>query len=270
MYRTLFFRYYQNVDKKFISSEMTDALAKFNGDVEKYSQEAFDTSILTHKERIDTFMNHVDTLTIRILTSDPVYKLALSYYKVYTEKVGGPLKRLQAEQSKYYNLYMQALVEKNTGKQFCADANQTQRVSFGKVTGCVPADGARYDYFTTLDGVFEKNQNNTGNQDYYIPKKMRELYTNKDFGKYAVNGTIRTCFLTDCQTTSANSGSPVINAKGNLVGLNFDRIVEGLASDYRYSPDLCRSISLDIRYMLFILDKYSPSKYVLDEMTFVK
>ena len=128
----------------------------------------------------------------------------------------------------------------------------------------------RYDYFTTLNGVFEKNQKNSDNPDYYIPKKLRELYSNKDFGNYAVDGTVRTCFLSNCHTSSGNSGSPVLNAKGELVGLNFDRIAEGVASDYRYLPELSRSITLDVRYLLFILDKYSPSKYLLDELKIVK
>lgn len=270
MFRTLFFRYYQSLDRKFITKEMTEAITSYDGDVEAYSKDAFDKSILTHQERLDSFMNHVDSTSIKNLTSDPVYKIALSFYKVYIEKVSNQMKRLQSEQAKYYKIYMEAYFEKNADQLLSPDANQTQRLAYGKVTGCKPVDGMRYDYCTSLDGVFEKNQNNAGNEDYYIPKKMRELYNNKDFGIYAVNGILPTCFLTNCQTTSANSGSPVLNAKGELVGLNFDRMAEGLASDYRYSPELSRSISVDIRYVLFVLDKYSPSKYLLDEMKFVK
>jgi len=127
-----------------------------------------------------------------------------------------------------------------------------------------------YNYYTTLDGVFEKSQKNSGNEEYYIPKKMRELYSKKNFGKYALNGTVRTCFLTNCHTSSGNSGSPVLNAKGEMVGLNFDRMAEGVASDYRYLPELSRSITLDVRYLLFVLDKYSPSGFVLNEMKIVK
>ena len=270
MYCSLFYLYYQNVNKKFISDEMTEALSAFDGDVEKYSNEAFEKSILTHKDRMNDFLAKVDSASIKTLTSDPVYKLALSYYKVYTERVINPMKRLQSEQSTYYKLYMQALVEKNKAQLFSPDANQTQRLAYGKVSGCIPGDGMRYDYFTTLNGVFEKNQKNSDNPDYYIPKKLRELYSNKDFGNYAVDGTVRTCFLSNCHTSSGNSGSPVLNAKGELVGLNFDRIAEGVASDYRYLPELSRSITLDVRYLLFILDKYSPSKYLLDELKIVK
>lgn len=270
MYCTLLYRYYQSVDKKFISNEMTEALAVYGGDVDKYSIEAFDKSILTHKELVDSFLNKVDTVSMAVFTNDPVYKLAISYYKTYTERVANQMKRLQSEQSKYYKIYMQAYLEKNAGQIICPDANQTQRLAYGKVTGCVPADGMRYDYYTTFDGVFEKNMTNAGNEDYYVPKKLRELYKNKDFGDYAEKGVLRTCFLTNCQTSSGNSGSPVLNAKGEIVGLNFDRTVEGVASDYCYSPQLSRSISVDIRYLLLLLDKYSPSKYVLKEMKLVK
>ena len=270
IYCRLLYRFYENVNKKFISDEMTQALKTFDGDVDKYTDDAFSKSILTNKDKMNAFLDKVDTTTIQTLTSDPVYKMALSYYKMYTERISGPLKRMQEQQSKYYKLYMQALMEKNKGQLYCPDANQSQRLSYGKVTGSVPADGMTYNYFTTLDGVFEKNQKNSGNDEYYVPKKMRELYNKKDFGNYAVNGTVRTCFLTNCHTSSGNSGSPVLNAKGEMVGLNFDRMGEGVASDYRYLPELSRSITLDVRYLLFILDKYSPSKYVMDELKIVK
>ena len=162
-------------------------------------------------------------------------------------------------------------VPRTRGDDPMSDANRTQRVSYGKVTGCQPADGMNYNYFTTLDGMFEKQQRNSDNPDYYIPKKLTELYKNKDFGKYAVDGTVRTCFLTNCHTTSGSSGSAVLNAKGELVGLNFDRISEGVASDYKYLPELSRSVVMDIRYMLFVLDKYSPSGgYVLNELEMLK
>lgn len=270
MYCSLLYMYYQNVDKKFISEEMTEALKEFNGDVDKYSEAAFSNSIITHKDSLLSFLDKVDSVSIKSFVNDPVYKLALSYYKTYTEKVAYKMKRLQTEQSKYYNIYVQAIAEKNAGKLLSPDANQTLRIAYGKVTGCTPADGMHYDYYSTLDGLFEKNLRNEGNDDYYIPKKLRNLYDNKDFGKYAEKGVLHVNFLTNCQTTSGNSGSPVLNAKGNLIGVNFDRIAEGVASDYQYSPELSRSITVDIRYILFILDQFSPAKYLIKEMKFVK
>lgn len=270
MYRDMFYLYYQNVDQKFISQAMIDALKQFDGDVDKYSEFAFKNSILTDSVRLKAFLAKVDTTTLKTLTTDPIYKLAISYYKVYTDRAMNQMKKLQAKQSDLYSLYMLAFYEKNADKQLPPDANRTQRLSYGKVQGCAPANGMQYNYFTTIDGLFEKNRRNAGNPDYLIPKKMRELYANKDFGKYSSNGTLPVNFMTNCQTSSGNSGSPVLNAKGNLIGLNFDRIAEGVASDYKYQADLSRSIAVDMRYILFILEKYSPSKELVNEMIIVK
>jgi hypothetical protein len=270
MYRNMFYLYYQNVDPKFISEAMTNALKAFNGDVDKYASAAFEKSIVTHSDRMLAFLNNVDSASIKTLTSDPVYELALSFYKVYTTRVANQMAKLNAEQSKYYTVYIDAVVEKNAGKTMSSDANRTQRLTYGRVLGCTPSDGIDYKYFTTIDGLFEKRMKNPGNPDYYIPKKFIELYDKKDFGQYSTNGTLHTCFLTNCHTTSANSGSPVLNAKGHLVGLNFDRMAEGVASDYKYSPDLSRSIVMDIRYMLFVLEKYSPSKNIINELVITK
>jgi len=270
MYRNMFFLYIQNVDQKFKSEAMINALKAYDGDVDKYADAAFENSIITHPDRMRDFLTKVDSAAIEKLTLDPVYSLALSFYKIYTSKVLNQMNKLQEEQSKYYSIYIDAVVAKNAGKIMSPDANRTQRLTYGKVTGCVPANGIRYDYYTTLDGVFEKNRQNADNPDYRIPKKIAVLYENKDYGQYATNGTLHTNFLTNCHTSSANSGSPVINAKGQLVGLNFDRMAEGIASDYKYSPDLSRSIAVDIRYILFLLEKYSPSKEVINEMMFVK
>lgn len=270
MYRNMFYLYYQNVDRKFISEPMTNALKAYNGDVNKYAEVAFENSIITHPDRMYAFLDKVDSITIKTLTSDPIYELALSFYKVYTTRVNGQMKKLNTLQSKYYSVYVDAIAEKNAGKNMIADANRTQRLSYGKVCGSIPANGVKYDYFTTIDGLFEKRMRNLENPDYAIQKKIAELYNNKNYGPYGTNGTLRTCFLTNCHTTSGSSGSAVLNAKGELVGLNFDRMAEGVASDYKYSPDLSRSIVMDVRYMLFILDKYSPSNHIINELVIVK
>lgn len=270
MYRNMFYLYYQNVDQQFISEAMTNALKAYNGDVDKYATAAFEQSMITNPDRMRSFLGKVDSASIKTLTADPVYDLAISFYKIYTTRVANQMNKLQNEQSKYYNIYMDAIAAKNAGKLMSPDANRSQRLTYGKVMGCTPANGMKYDYYTTLEGIFEKNLRNSDNPDYYIPKKISELYKNKDFGQYAQNGVLHTNFLTNCHTTSASSGSPVINAKGQLVGLNFDRIAEGVASDYRYLPELSRNIVLDIRYMLFVIDKYSPSKHLIDELTLVK
>lgn len=266
IYRNMFFLYYSNVDPTFKSQVMTDALRNFDGDTDRYARWAFENSIITHPDKMMNFLQKVDTNTISILTSDPVYQLSLSYYKTYTERILNQMKKLENEQAFYYNLYMEAFAEMNKGMLLPPDANRTQRFSFGKVTGCEPVDGIAYTSFTSLDGMIEKHRENKDNPDYYIPKKLMDLYSNRDFGSYAANGKITTCFLTNNHTTSGSSGSPVLNARGELIGLNFDRIAEGVASDYRYLPDLSRNIAVDIRFVLFLLEKYSISGHLIKEL----
>lgn len=266
IYRNMFFLYYSNVDPTFKSQVMTDALRNFDGDTDRYARWAFENSIITHPDKMMNFLQKVDTNTISILTSDPVYQLSLSYYKTYTERILNQMKKLENEQAFYYNLYMEAFAEMNKGMLLPPDANRTQRFSFGKVTGCEPVDGISYTSFTSLDGMIEKYRENKDNPDYYIPKKLMDLYSNRDFGRYAANGKLTTCFLTNNHTTSGSSGSPVLNARGELIGLNFDRIAEGVASDYRYLPDLSRNIAVDIRFVLFLLEKYSISGHLIKEL----
>jgi len=270
MFRDMLFLYYNNVDKAYISNVMVESLAPFDGDLDKYTDYAFANSMLTKPDSIQAFLQKVDTITIDKFTADPLYKIALSYYEVYTRRVLNQTQKLEAEQAKYYNLYMDAIASMNSNKLMFSDANRTQRLSYGKVTGALAADGLLYNYYTTMDGIFEKRADNPGNPDYLIPKKIADLYQNADFGTYAVNGKMPVNFLSNLHTSSANSGSPVLNAKGELIGLNFDRIAEGVASDYKYLPESSRNIAVDIRYVLFLLEKYSMSKQLVNEMVIVK
>lgn len=169
------------------------------------------------------------------------------------------------------DIYLQGYLEMNKGRMLFPDANNSQRVSFGRVTGTQAQDGLWYNPFTTLDGVISKYLNNIEDPEFYIPKKIRDLHSSGNYGKYSSKeNELYINFLTDAHTTSGSSGSPVINGKGELVGLNFDRIWEGVASDYRYNKETSRSIAVDIRYILFILDNYAPTDYVLDELTVVE
>jgi hypothetical protein len=267
LYRTMFYLYYENVDDAFKSQAMYDALKQFDGDVDRYARWAFEQSIITSPEKMNRFLSKVDTTTIGILTTDPVYQLAISFYKVFTERVNSAMNKLENEQSFYYNLYMNALAEMNQGKLMAPDANRTQRLSYGRITGCAPRDGLEYSYFTTLEGLFEKNTAHPDEADYTIPAKIRNLYAAADYGRYGAGGKLNVNFLTNNHTSSGSSGSPVLNRRGELIGINFDRIAEGVASDYNYLPELSRSIVVDIRYVLFLLEKYSPSAHIVNELT---
>ena len=163
---------------------------------------------------------------------------------------------------------MKAQMEMQSEKVFYPDANFTMRISYGKIKGFYPRDGVYYRYYTTLKGVIEKGE--MGVYDYVVPEKLKELYEKKDFGRYKnSNGNLPVAFIADNHTSGGNSGSPVLDANGNLIGVNFDRVWEGTMSDVVFDPEKCRNITLDIRYVLFIIDKYANATNLLNEMVFV-
>jgi hypothetical protein len=154
-------------------------------------------------------------------------------------------------------------------KKYYPDANQSLRVAFGKTEGYKPNDATAYNWFTTADGIMEKN--NTGHIDYSIEPRMFELLKNKDYGRYAdKDGTLHTCFAASNHTTGGNSGSPVLNAKGHLIGTNFDRNWEGTMSDIYYDINQVRNIVLDVRYTLWVIDKYANAGHLIKEMTILE
>lgn len=164
---------------------------------------------------------------------------------------------------------MEMLKETRPEKMIYPDANFTLRVTYGKVGGFSPRDAVRYKHFTTLDGIMQKE--NPDIYDYVVTDRLRELYENKDYGRYAdADGSMHVAFIAGNHTTGGNSGSPILNADGHLLGLNFDRTWEGTMSDLVYDPSVCKNISVDIRYVLFIIDKYAGATRLIDEMTIIE
>ena len=169
----------------------------------------------------------------------------------------------------YYRTYVKALMEKDKDKTFYPDANLTMRVTYGQVKGFQPADGTDYVYYTTLDGIMEKEDPDV--YDYQVHPKLKELWQKKDYGRYAnEKGQLPVAFIASNHTTGGNSGSPVINGYGQLIGTNFDRVWEGTMSDIWYDVDRCRNISLDARYFLFIVDKFAGAKNIVDEIDVIE
>lgn len=178
---------------------------------------------------------------------------------------GAKTEVLEDQLNLYYRTYVKALMEKDTDKTFYPDANLTMRVTYGNVKGFEPADGVTYTHYTTLAGVIAKD--NPEIFDYKVDPKLKELFANHDFGRYAnAKGELPVCFIASNHTTGGNSGSPVIDADGNLIGVNFDRVWEGTMSDLNYDVDRCRNISLDVRYFLFIVDKFAGAQNIIDEL----
>jgi hypothetical protein len=162
---------------------------------------------------------------------------------------------------------MRAQMEVMKEKTFYPDANSTMRVTFGNVKGYNPRDAVGFDFYTYLDGVIEKYK--PGDYEFDLPQRLIDLYKAKDYGQYGMNGRLPVCFIASNHTTGGNSGSPALDAYGNLVGLNFDRVWEGTMSDINYDPSICRNIMVDLRYILFIVDKYAGATHLIGEMKLV-
>ena len=151
--------------------------------------------------------------------------------------------------------YLKSLMESYPERSFFSDANSTMRLTYGKVEGSKPRDGMSYDWFTTIDGIIDKY--NTGESDFKIPTRLQNLYNEKKYGRYGANGTLNICFLGSNHTTGGNSGSPALDSKGQLVGINFDRTWESTMSDVLFDENICRNIMVDIRYVLWVIDVYA-------------
>ncbi|MFA8436452.1 MAG: S46 family peptidase [Marinifilaceae bacterium] len=260
--------YNENIEAKFLPDAFEEVNKKYKGDFNAYAQKAYEKSVFVDAARIESFLNEYKTSAYKKIEKDPVYRMAISIRELYSVKIYPKYSELSRKASKLQRTYLAGLMLMQKDKVFYPDANSTLRVHFGKVAGYSPKDAVTYKHYTTLTGIIEKD--NPEIFDYDVPEKMKELYAKKDFGRYAVNGDVPVCFVATNHTTGGNSGSPVLNAKGELIGLNFDRAWEGVMSDLMYDPSICRNVTLDIRYALFVIDKLAGAGYLLDEMNIVE
>lgn len=211
-----------------------------------------------------------------IFTDEPNYELAAELYKetnkFYREEFAPTISKVNAELTLLYRTYMMGQMEYNKAtrgtKEFYPDANSTLRVAYGEVKGYSPSDAIYFTPVSTLDGIIEKDNPNI--YDYNIPQGLRDLHANKDYGCWEVDGTVPVAFIATNHTSGGNSGSPVLDANGHLIGVNFDRVWEGTMSDIVFDPEICRNIALDIRYALFIIDKLAGADRLIEEMDIVK
>ena len=206
---------------------------------------------------------------IERLNNDAAYHYAKVMVMDFYTEIEPVFREINPKINELEQQYMKALMEVLPDERYFPDANGTLRVTYGKVKGYEPRDAVYYEPFTYLDGVMEKYV--PGDYEFDVPQKLQELYAKKDYGPYAdKTGKLPVCFIGTNHTTGGNSGSPAIDAKGNLVGLNFDRVWEGTMSDMYYDPEICRNIMVDLRYVLFIIDKYAGAKHLINEMTLVR
>lgn len=202
------------------------------------------------------------------LKDDPGFQIVKEMADSYFEKVAPKYEELQLNISGLERDYMKALLELSPkDARIFPNANSTLRVTYGKVAGYSPADAVYYEPVTHLEGVMQKYV--PGDYEFDVPQKLVDLYNAKDYGQYAEDGKMPVNFIGTNHTTGGNSGSPAIDANGNLIGLNFDRVWEGTMSDFYYDPALSRNIMVDIRYVLFIMDKYAGAQNLINELELV-
>ena len=237
----------------------------FGGDVDAYVDYVYDNSMFTDERKVKRFLENPDA---NVLLNDPAYKLRREVVKVYNAQVD-PINGFSEKFARGHRLYVAGLMEMDPEKVFYPDANFTMRLTYGQVLPYKPQDAVSYDYYTTLDGVIAKEDPENA-YEFTVPEKLKELYRAKDYGPYAEKGVLHVGFISNNDITGGNSGSPVLNGKGQLIGLAFDGNWEAMSGDIAFEPDLQRTISVDIRYVLFIIDKYAGDKRLIDEMTIVK
>jgi len=256
--------FYENVPAAFRPDFFRVIQSKYKGDIDKYSRDLFNHTIFASQEK---FNNFIRKPSLNGLEKDMAFVAAYSaqrkYFELYRDR-----NKYNMTYEKGMRLYIAGLIEMQENKVFYPDANSTMRLSYGIVQDYFPRDAVHYDYYTTLDGVMQKED--PANWEFVVPDRLKELYEKKDYGMYGVNGDMPVCFITNNDITGGNSGSPVLDSAGNLIGLAFDGNWEAMTGNINFEPELQRCICVDIRYVLFIMDKFAGASNLVNEMTLVR
>ncbi len=240
---------------------------KYKGNFEEYAEDLFKKSIFANSESLAKFMQKP---SIKALDKDPLVKVGNEIYEAYIALGDEVPQEVQDNLERGIRDFTDGILQINDGKKLMSpDANSTIRLTYGNVKSYDPRDGVSYHYYTTMKGVIEKED--PENAEFNVPARLKELYNKKEFGSYAnKNGELPTCFITNNDITGGNSGSPVINGKGQLIGLAFDGNSEAMSGDIDFEENLQRCICLDSRYMLWVIDIYAGAKNLIEEMDIVR
>lgn len=260
--------YKQNVPQQY-QPELIKKLQPTEAALQKYANELYSRSILSSPEKMQELLaTYKPEATAKKLRKDPGFAFFNAIKDVYEKEVAPVYTKTDPELELLYRRYVAGLRQMQEDRLFYPDANSTLRVAYGVVDGYVPQDGVQYRFYTSLDGIMQKED--ATNEEFIVPQRLKEIYQTKDYGPYAEEDYMPVCFVASNHTTGGNSGSPVIDAEGRLIGLNFDRSWESTMSDIKYSPEICRNIAVDIRYVLLIIDKFAGATHLVEEMTLVE
>lgn len=260
----MFQMYYNNVPENQQPQLFRTMVAGNKMDFNKMANRIFDKSLFKTKANVEVLAANPD---VKKLRKDPSFTLMKAFsdeYSKYQKNTEEAENMLQ----KSSRLFIAGLREMQPEKKFYPDANSTMRLTYGKVLDYYPADAVHYDFYTTMNGIMEKEDST--NWEFVVPDKLKELYESKDFGQYGKDGKMPVCFISTNDITGGNSGSPIMNANGELIGLAFDGNWEAMSGDIAFEPELQRTINVDVRYVLFIIDKYAGAKNLINELTLVK
>ena len=253
--------YLEKVDKTFLPEGLA-------GTWSKLGMKIFKKSVFLNETKLMSLLNGFGKSSAKKMKKDPAMMHANAVVEAYRLKVAPVFSTIRQKEEVLMQVYLEGIMTMFPDKKTWPDANSTLRITYGKIEGSAPYDGMEYTHYTTIDGIMQKNAEN--NPDFELTDRFVELYKQKDFGDYLQDGELWVCFTASNHTTGGNSGSPVIDAEGNLMGINFDRSWESTMSDFYFSEERCRNITVDMRYVLWVIDKYGDAKHLIDEMTLVR
>lgn len=267
VFAALLEQFHKEMNPAFVFNHLKTELKKYNNNYKEFSKDLYTSSILTNKESMSALLKMDYSTWLAKVKNDKLWIFYEEMNFYLDNDIFKSCGELEDQIAELRRKHMAALIEVMPEKKFYPDANSTLRITYGKVEGYKPRDGVHYISKTTLDGVMEKYV--PGDYEFDVPKKLQQLYKNKDYGIYGQDGKMPLAFIGSNHTTGGNSGSPAIDAYGNLIGLNFDRVWEGTMSDINYDRSICRNIMVDARYILFIIDKFADAPWLVQEMKLV-
>ncbi|PLX11884.1 MAG: serine protease [Marinilabiliales bacterium] len=253
-----------DLDGKFYPEYFIMAMKEYDGNVKKFVDNLYNQSIFANEEAFNDFIKKPKA---DVLAQDALFQLAMSVEAKYND-LYAQSKNYDEQLLKGHRLFVKGVMEMEKDGNFYPDANFTMRLTYGKVGGYSPRDAVYYKHYTTLKGVMEKEDPN--NYEFIVPEKLKQLYITKDYGRYAYNDEMHVCFITDNDITGGNSGSPVVNGNGELIGLAFDSNWEGMTGDIEFEEEMQKTVCTDIKYIVWLLEKFLGAQRIVDEMTFVE